>query len=387
MKKYVKKVKKYFSIKVIQFINLIMNMIYKLEDNKVLFLSDVRDTLGGNLKVMYDYIDDKKYIKEVCLKADRRQKRTLKESFRLLKLLSTSKYILLDDFSASVSRMIPREGQEIVQLWHGPGAFKKMGFSRPDKRKNIFSKYTNHRNYTKAIVTSDEIKWCFKEGFGMDKGEVKATGFPRTDCFFNKKYVDKVKEKFYENYPDLKDKKIILFAPTYRGKNLRVASYDFNKLDLDYIYLSLKEEYVFLFKWHPAIYNNMNLNLIENYDFSKYKDFYYDMSKYRDINDLLLVSDILVTDYSSVIFDYVLLDKPVVYYTYDLDEYEQDRGLYFPFEDYVYGQVSKECNSLVKAIKEGKMEQEKREQFIIKFMKACDGKSTEKTYKWIFKNK
>ena len=119
-------------------------------------------------------------------------------------------------------------------------------------------------------------------------------------------------------------------------------------------------------------------------DLSDYKDFYYDFSSYRDINDLLMITDVLITDYSSVIFDYALLNKPVVYFTYDLELYENDRGLYYEFKDYVYGSVSKNSKELVKAIKDGKMMNDKRKAFMKKFMEACDGKSTEKTFKLIF---
>ena len=116
-----------------------MNISLRQDSKQVLFLSDVRDTLGGNLKVMYDYIDDKEYKKVVCLKSDRRFKRSVKEKIRLIKMISVSKYILLDDFSASIACMVPRKNQQVVQLWHGPGAFKKIGFSRGDKKRNIFS--------------------------------------------------------------------------------------------------------------------------------------------------------------------------------------------------------------------------------------------------------
>ena len=100
---------------------------------------------------------------------------------------------------------------------------------------------------------------------------------------------------------------------------------------------------------------------------------------------MLLVADILITDYSSVIFDYVLLNKPVIYFTYDYDEYvNQGRGLYFPFEEYVYGTVATNDDELLQAIQEEKMEPEKRKVFIEKFMSACDGNSTKKTCEWIF---
>ena len=220
-----------------------------------------------------------------------------------------------------------------------------------------------------------------------DNAVVGATGYPRTDIFFNDKYKDNTKKEFYKKYPKLKNKKIILFAPTYRGNSLPTATYDFDKLDLDKIYKELKKEYVFIFKWHPAIYNNLKNGTIKDYDLSKYKDFFYDLSEYRDINDLLLVCDTLITDYSSVIFDYVLLKKPVIYFTYDLNKYEEERGLYFPFKDYIYGNIAKTTNELIKSIKERKMYEDERKKFIKKFMISCDGNSTKKTYEFIFKKK
>ena len=358
-------------------------MIIPLKKNKVLFLSDQRDVLGGNLKCLYDSVDDKKYNKVLILKANNLTKRSKKDVIKLLYHITTSKYILLDDWNKTICMITRRKKQEIVQLWHGPGAFKTFGFSRVDRSK-MNNKYTMHRNYTKAIVTSDKIRWCYAEGFGMDIKNVKATGFPRTDCFFDKKYVSSIKKSFYDEYKEFKNKKIILFAPTYRGVNLAKATYDFDKIDFDKMYNELKDDYILIVKWHPAIYDKIKLGKIK-IDYSKYKDFIYDFSDKRDINDILLITDILITDYSSVIFDYFLLNKPVIYYTYDLEEYKKERGLYYPFENYVYGEITKNTNELIKAIKNPKMNEDKRDKFNDLFMKACDGKSTEKTYNYIFK--
>ena len=358
-------------------------MIIPLKKNKVLFLSDQRDVLGGNLKCLYDSVDSKKYNKVLILKANNLTKRSKKDVIKLLYHITTSKYILLDDWNKTICMITRRKKQEIVQLWHGPGAFKTFGFSRVDRSKKV-NKYTMHRNYTKAIVTSDKIRWCYAEGFGMDILNVRATGFPRTDCFFDKKYVSDIKKSFYDEYKEFKNKKIILFAPTYRGVNLAKATYDFDKIDFDKMYNELKDDYILIVKWHPAIYDKIKLGKIK-VDYSKYKDFIYDFSDKRDINDILLITDVLVTDYSSVIFDYFLLDKPVVYYTYDLEEYKKERGLYYPFEDYVYGEITENTNQLIKAIKNPKMDEDKRDKFNDLFMEACDGKSTEKTYDYIFK--
>lgn len=361
-----------------------MFMIFPIKINRVLFLSDQRAELGANLKCIYDVTPSDKYEKIVSLKPNRYYHRKFKEKITLIYNLTTSKYIILDDWSKFISIIKRRKKQEIVQLWHGPGAFKTFGYSRIDRSKKN-SKYSMHRNYTKAIVTAEDIRWCFAEGFGMDIKNVKATGFPRTDSLFDKKYKDNIKKEFYKEYPELKGKKIILFAPTYRGTSLPSAYYDFDQLDLGKIKKGLGQKYAFIIKWHPAVYNKLEHNDLE-FDISKYKGLVYDFSNKRDINDLLIVADILITDYSSVIFDYLLLDKPIIYYAYDLDKYNEERGLYFDFKEYVYGDIATNINELIKFIKKPNLAKEKRKVFHNKFMSSCDGHSTEKTYDFIFKD-
>lgn len=365
----------------------ILSLLLKLKNNRILFLSDVRNVLDGNLKFVYDMIDDDKCEKICVFKKDRKEKRKVKEKFKVLYYLVTSKYIILDDFSRLISIMKVRKGQEICQLWHGAGAFKKFGYSRQDKQRKWTDRFNGHRNYTKACVTADNIKWCYAEGFGIDIEKVKATGMPRTDVFFDKEYLNKKKEELYKTYPYLRNKKVILFAPTYRGTSLKTSYYDFEQLDIDKIYKEYADEdYVFVFKWHPGLYYNMKKKEINPYDQEKYKNFCYDFSELRDINELLLITDILITDYSSVIFDYALLDKPVIYFTYDYEKYQQDRGLYFNFDDYIYGKVVKNTEELIDAIREENLMEEKRKIFIDKFMHACDGNATKKTCEWIFKD-
>lgn len=380
---YIKKIKTAIRIVVLKLINLVLRLFTKIEDNKVLFLSDVREKLGGNLELVYNMLPDEKYNKKVSLKVDRREKRTIKEVKELVYNLATSKYIILEDLSRATVPIKLKKGQEMCQLWHGAGAFKKFGFSRKDI-KNVHSAY---KKYTKAIVSSENIRGCYAEAFGITEDKVKATGIPRTDIFFDKQYINNKKNELYKEYPMLKEKKVVLFAPTYRGTPFAdETNYDFERLKLDEIYEELKDDYVFVFKWHPAIYNNIQRGFSTLPDFSKYNEFYLDLSHYRDINDLLLVTDVLITDYSSVIFDYALVNKPIVYFAYDLEEYENGRGLYYEFKEYVYGDVVKTCDELIQSIKKENMSVDLREKFISKFMNACDGKSTEKTYRWIFEN-
>ncbi len=367
-------------------VSLLATLILPMKSNKVCFLSDVRTVMGGNLKCVYDYLEDKEYERVIEFKADRRIHRSVKQKFQMIYNLVTSHYIILDDFSNAITNLKVRKGQEIVQLWHGPGAFKKFGWSRANNGENIKKIHPGYKKYTKAIVSGSGVTWCYAEAFSISEDKVRATGFPRTDEFFDQNYMKQTRERIYKEHPELIDKKIILFAPTYRGTKVKDASYDFSKLDWKKMYEVLHQEYVFVIKWHPALFNNLQMHVVEGPDLSEYKDFYLDYSQYRDINELLLVCDCLITDYSSVIFDYVLLNKPIIYFTYDLQEYTSygGRGLYFDFGEYVYGSVANDQKELIEAISRDDLMLDKRKQFYDKFMGECDGHATEKSCKWIF---
>ena len=362
----------------------IIGLFSKVKDNRVLFLSEVRKELGGNLLMMDNIISDKKYEKIYYLKESRQSSASFKDKIYLYKLIGTSEYILLDDFSPNISFMNPKKNQKIVQLWHGPGAYKTFGLSRNDKKPNFLKRYLTHRNYTKAIVTSESIRWCYAEGFGMNEKDVIACGYPRTDIFFDKEYIKNKRNELYKKYSEFKNKKIIMFAPTYRGVSLLKSYYDYDVLDVDKIYKELHKDYIFIIKWHPGLKDSKEREEF-NKKIVKYKDFYYDFTSYRDINDLLLITDVLVTDYSSVIFDYLLVNKPIVYFTYDQEKYKDSRGLYYPFDDYIYGEIAKDSNELIESIKKNNMMNDKRKKFNEKFMSSCDGTSTKKTYDMIFK--
>lgn len=364
-------------------INRIFAAVVKIKPNRVLFASDVRAELGGNLKFVYDYLPDS-FDKVVDLKEDRQYRRTLAAYLKLAYYLASSKYILLEDYLDYTAFMKVRGQQQICQLWHGAGAYKKFAFSRQANASENIKIHTGYKRYAKAIVSAESIRACYAEAFSIPLERVKATGIPRTDMFFQKDYIEERQRQLRQRYPMLKGKKVILFAPTYRGTKTQDAAYDFEKLDLAYLYQQLRGEYVFLFKWHPAAYHNLKEQRTAAYDLSLYPDFYLDVSQFRDINDLLLVTDILITDYSSVIFEYLLTGRPIIYYVHDLEEYEGDRGLYFPFSDYVYGDVVKSLPDLVDSIRKENLADEQRQAFCERFMKECDGNSTQKTCEWLF---
>ena len=206
---------------------------------------------------------------------------------------------------------------------------------------------------------------------------IHAIGIPRTDIFFDENYKKKVKEQLYLKYPVLKDKKIILFAPTFRGNGIRTAHYDYSWISFKELQQKLGDKYFVILKWHPFIKGNPSEKLDES--------FYLDLSQEREINDLLFITDILVTDYSSVIFEASLLNKCTVFYTPDYKDYVSSRDFYYDFVEYTYGSVAQNQNELINCIKEERIDLDKLSEFKRKFCSSCDGKSSERFVNFFFK--
>ena len=340
-----------------------------INDKKVLFLSSSRDTLTGNFLYVYNEIEKrKKYEINYILKKNLKSKFSFNEKRKLAKLISMSKYIFVDDFCPIIYTLKLRKKTNLIQLWHAMGAFKKVGYSR-EKNKKAYS--LTHRNYTAAIVSSESIRKNYAEAFGISVNKVHALGIPRTDIFFDDNYKNNVIDILYKKYPVLKRKKVILFAPTFRGSSQNNAYYDFSCFDFKRLSDIFSKDYVCIYKLHPFIKNR------PEYDLENDK-FYLDLSNEREINDLLFITDILITDYSSVIFEYSFFKKPVIFYMPDLDDYKNSRDFYYPLSKYTYGPVVKNFDNLIEEIRNEKIDLKKLKEFNTFFCSSCVGDSSKK---------
>ena len=347
-------------------------LFYKQDDKGVLFLSASRPSLTGNFEFVYNEIKKRdKYNINIMLKSSLKSKYTFKQRFELIYLIVVSKYIFLDDFYPMIYALKLRKNTHLIQLWHAMGAFKTVGYSRMNKVGGPKSTSLTHKNYTGTIVSSESIRKNYAEAFGISIDKVHALGIPRTDIFFDKKYGDRVKECFYKKYPQLLGKKVILFAPTFRGNGQKTAYYNFDWFDFKKFSDKFKEEYVCIFKLHPFIKSKPEYK-IEN------DEFYVDMTSEREINDILFITDILITDYSSVIFEYSFFKKPVIFFTPDLDEYKNSRDFYYKLDKYTYGPVVNSFNELMQNVSTAKVDKKKLNEFYEFFCSSCDGKSTKR---------
>ena len=348
----------------------------KLNEKRVLFLSDSRDHISGNFEYIYNYLKENNpdYELKTHLKKSLKTKRKFKEKILLLKDIASSKYILVDDFYPLIYPLKIRKNAKLIQVWHAMGAFKTVGYSRNKSKEGYKSSSLTHKNYTDTIVSSENIRKNYAEAFGIDIEKVHPYGIPRTDIFYSDKYKRDIRKQLYQKYPQFKNKKVILFAPTFRGKGQKTAYYDYSLIDFNLIKKKFSKDYVFLVKMHPFI------KKLPDIDFEN-DDFYYNLSNEREINDLLFITDILITDYSSVIFEYSFFKKPVIFYIPDYENYDGSRGFYYPFSKYTYGDIAKNNKELINLIKNSKVNKKKLQEFFDYFCGACDGKSTERVVK------
>ncbi|MFD1848645.1 CDP-glycerol glycerophosphotransferase family protein [Oceanobacillus bengalensis] len=345
--------------------------IFPINKKKVVFASDSRSQLNGNLYFVYEELYKRGLGLDIKFMFKERinDKKTIFDLVKLAYQFATSKIILLDDFYPLIYPLNIRKNADLIQVWHAAGAFKTFGYSRIGRPGGPSPRSRNHRNYTKAVVSSEGVRKNYAEGFGITIDKVYSTGVPRSDIFFDEEYKSYVTNTLHSKYPFLKNKKVILFAPTFRGNGQTSAFYPFEILNLKKLYEELHEEYVFLFKIHPFVKNTLTIPY-------EYNDFFYDFSSYREVNDLLLITDILVTDYSSVCFEFALLDKPMLFFAFDVERYIEERDFYYNYFDFIPGPLVKTTDELTTAIINQNFEQEKIKPFVDYFFNDTLGKAS-----------
>lgn len=211
-----------------------------------------------------------------------------------------------------------RKDQFFIETWHGAIPLKKIGYDNPSNKGN--KKYDERvkLNFSNIDVITSNSKFCtdmFRRSFTYE-GAVLQEGYPRNDLFMEdqQKYKDKVCELL--GIP--KNKKLFLYAPTFRsGKALDAYQMDYHKV-LD----ALGEDWVVLIRLHPHVQSKSG-SLVE------YTDRIINASKYDDMQELMAGSDILVTDYSNIMFEFAVSKRPCFLYATDIEAYRKERDYYF----------------------------------------------------------
>ncbi|MCP8617483.1 bifunctional glycosyltransferase/CDP-glycerol:glycerophosphate glycerophosphotransferase [Salirhabdus salicampi] len=241
------------------------------------------------------------------------------------------------------------KGTVFLQTWHGT-PLKRLALDMEE----VHMPGTNTRKYKRNFV-KETRKWdylispneystnIFRRAFQFEH-EMLEYGYPRNDVLYGKDKEQRINQ-LKESLHIPQHKKVILYAPTWRDDEYyEKGKYKFTlKLDLQHLQEKLGDDYVILLRMHYLIAQDLDLTSVQ--------EFAYDVSSYEDIGELYLISDVLITDYSSVFFDYANLKRPILFYTYDLDKYkDQLRGFYIDMETEVPGPLLKTTEEVVDAL-------------------------------------
>lgn len=251
----------------------------------------------------------------------------------------------------------------------------------PNYKQNF---YYQSRRWDYLSSPNEYSSKIFRRAFKYKKTMLEF-GYPRNDILYNKndkKNIEQLKKSI--NIPT--DKKVILYAPTWRDDDYFArGKYNFElQLNLDHMRSVLGDDYIILLRMHYFIANQIDL--------SSYQGFAYDLSNYDDIAELYLVSDVLITDYSSVFFDYANLKRPILFYTYDLEKYRNKlRGFYLDIENDLPGPLVKNTNEVIESLQNIENVQrnykEKYQEFYNKFCNWDDGNASRNTVEKVFESK
>ena len=351
-----------------------------VEENKIVFIEVRFPEITDSFRLLYDELkkDSRYTVKEhYLLNFTAGLPEYRRRVLAMVKDVATAKYIFINDASTAVAAIPLRKETKLIQVWHACGAFKKFGLSTADLLFGDDAKeqarHPNYRNQTLVTVSSPEVCWAYEEAMGIPKesGVVQPLGISRTDVFYDTEFLEKARQRVDAVFPAASGKKIILYAPTFRGRVKQAVSPD--KLDIRAFKKQLGSEYVLLVKHHPFVQHPPVIP-------EDCRDFALDVTKLLEIDELLSAADICISDYSSLVFEYSLFEKPMIFFAYDLEEYFDWRGFYYDYNELAPGLIAKTNEEMLSYIKDidNRFDKKAVQDFRYKFMRSCDGNATKR---------
>ena len=365
----------YFKQKIKQFIqNIYLPAVYKKaskvvkpDKKKVIFADMHSDGLPFSMQAMYSTLVQKGY-KPLIYTANIGKMSwfsSIRFMRRFMKEYAGAGYVFICSYFLPVSSCKKNPDTKVIQLWHSGGLMKKMGY---DTKEDIPEYYKGNvtANYDLVTVSSTVCERVWERALRLPKGITHATGLSRTDMYFDEQWNLKQTEKFYKLYPEAKGKKVVLYAPSFSGNAAMPQCFGI-ETGIDKMMQKFSDDYFFIVRLHPLLRK-------------KYPKFWTKKDAALPTECLLPVTNILITDYSSVLFDYCIYKKPFVLYCPDIEEYKSDRGLYVNIEDFP-APLTKSIDELEDVMRNRlffEYDEEDYEGFCEKYMGMCDGKSSDR---------
>ena len=350
----------------------------------IMFMSEQSETLSTNIMSVYDRMvargmtdtEDEEYRVLFSARATvAKPHYGIPSWLQMLNKIAQAQMIFLDDHAPVFDWLQLKDTTTLVQLWHAGAGFKSSGYSRWGHN-GCPAPYGCHRQYSYGIAGSRYIAHFFSEVFGINTEQVLPTGMPRMDEYLDADHRESKEAEIRCQYPIINGKKVILFAPTYRGKNHFDAHYPYQLIDFDRLYDFCGDEYVVLFKMHPWVSDPVPIP-------AGFEDKFVDVNKYPNINDLFYVVDLLITDYSSNIFEFSLMRKPMLFFAFDEIQYSFSRGFHRPYEESAPGRVCHTFDEVMDALEQHDYKYEKVEEYVKMQFDHIDSHASDRVIDWI----
>lgn len=295
--------------------------------------------------------------------------------FKQMYHIATSEVVILDSYCITISILNHRKNLLVIQMWHSIGTMKKFGYSILDKPEGSSSKIAHlmkmHRNYDYILAAGDGYKEHLAEGFNYPLEKIVTLPLPRVEVLKDTEYAQKTRSKILKAYPDLEGKKNIVYVPTFRKVNddefLSALKDLCNSVDYD--------KYNLIIKAHPLtdLTDFDHGDAVLDDQFSSF--------------DMLFISDIVISDYSCIMYEAAVLGKPIYLYAYDYDEYMATREIYMDYKREIPCPICGSANDLMNAIRNITYDYESLDSFLRKYVSTGRKSESEDIVKFIFCHK
>lgn len=337
--------------------------LFPVQNNKITFISRQSDDINIDFRLISDELlkenKDLK-IKFLCKKIKPGLIAKIDYVFELIKqmyALATSHIVVIDSYCIPVCVLNHKKSLFVLQIWHSIGKIKKSGYQTLDTKSGRSSKVAKimcmHKNYDKIIAGGEEFTPFYEAGFNTSSDKLLYFGLPRIDYLLERK--DLLKKEIYSKYPEFKNKKIVYYVPTFRKYNPSGFKDLIDKYN--------PKDFILIVRGHP----NQKLE----FD----RDKIYECLDFKS-QDILAVADYVITDYSSICLEAAVLNKKVLFYTYDHDKYLKENGINLDAEEVIYSCCSRNIDKLYDIIKKDDYDNKSYQNFRKKYLPKKLGNST-----------
>ena len=261
-----------------------------------------------------------------------------KHIFRQMYHIATSKVVLLDSYCIPISVLNHKKNLKVIQMWHSMGVMKAFGYAMIGKEEgndaDVARILKMHNNYDYVLISSMSYVSAYEDGFHVDPSVVREIPLPKTDLLIDREYMDTVRELVLSQNPELRSKKNIVYCPTFR---VHESDLDYRKINelinsIDY------SKYNLIYKAHPVSKIEIEEDRV--------------ITNIKDNISAVAVADYVISDYSSVIYEFGLADRPVFLYGYDWNNYQDKRVLEIDPSTEIPAFFSDDAGSVLEAIKQ-----------------------------------